>query len=321
MRARASRFRSCQEGEVPRETKGYGVLPFRTSLRASALKARSLGDRLKVRRAEKGMSQHAVAAAAEIPLESYKKYEGDKITPGTEALVSLARALNVALEWLATGTAPKERGGMAQLSAARDAATAFIGKRSSVPPEKVPEILEIAFDRQLDADGLEREFGRMYPAGAVSVRQPVAAYEGDQFVQIPLYDIRAAAGKGELVPTENPIDALAFKRDWIRQEVHANPNDLRLIYVEGDSMEPDLRAGDIILVDHTDTHARREGIYVILLDGALLVKILQRLPGGVIRVISRNESYEPFSIKVQDLDGEHRPIVIVGRVVWQCRRW
>jgi phage repressor protein C with HTH and peptisase S24 domain len=93
-------------------------------------------------------------------------------------------------------------------------------------------------------------------------------------------------------------NVLAFKEDWIRRELRASPDDLRLIYVQGDSMEPDLRAGDIILIDHTDTHARREGIYVLRMEDALLVKQVQRMPGGVLRLISRNPAYEPILLPI-----------------------
>ncbi|TAK48756.1 MAG: hypothetical protein EPO23_06465, partial [Xanthobacteraceae bacterium] len=111
------------------------------------------------------------------------------------------------------------------------------------------------------------------------------------YVYLPLFDVSASAGGGSIVDNENVVDVLAFKEEWIRQELHAAPGDLRLIFVEGDSMVPDLHPGDIILIDHTDTTARREGAYVIRMDGALLVKSLQRLPGGVIKVISRNPAY------------------------------
>lgn len=146
------------------------------------------------------------------------------------------------------------------------------------------------------------------------VEQPAAGY-----VHIPLYDVRAGAGRGRVVESEQPVDALAFKEDWIRQELRASPGDLRLINVSGDSMEPDLRAGDIILIDHTDTRASREGIYVIRMDGALLVKQLQRLPGGVVKVISRNQAYEAFTVAVAALE-EPNGFAIIGRVVWACRR-
>jgi phage repressor protein C with HTH and peptisase S24 domain len=83
-------------------------------------------------------------------------------------------------------------------------------------------------------------------------------------------------------------------------------------------MEPLLRSGDIILVDHTDIEARREGIYVLRLDGALVVKQVQRLPGAVLRLVSGNPAYEPFTIRLGEL-GESA--AIIGRVVWACRRF
>ena len=113
---------------------------------------------------------------------------------------------------------------------------------------------------------------------------------------------------------------LAFKEDWVRRELRARPEDLNLIYVVGDSMEPDLRSGDIVLVDHTDTMAQREGVYVSRMDGALLVKQLQRLPGGVVKVISRNPAYEAFPVDLKQLANPNG-FAVVGRVVWACRRF
>jgi phage repressor protein C with HTH and peptisase S24 domain len=141
-------------------------------------------------------------------------------------------------------------------------------------------------------------------------------------VYLPLYDVRAAAGRNGIAVSngEHVSDELAFKEDWIRRELRVSPADLRLIYVEGDSMEPDLRAGDVILIDHSDTLARREGIYVIRMDDALLVKQLQRMPGGLIKVISRNPAYEPFTIAAEKIQGQNG-FGIVGRVVWACRRF
>lgn len=140
------------------------------------------------------------------------------------------------------------------------------------------------------------------------------------YALIPLYEVAASAGGGRVVNGEEVVDVLAFKEDWIRRELRTSPDDLRLIYVEGDSMEPDLRAGDIILIDHTDTTARREGIYVIRMDGALLVKQLQRLPGATVKVISRNASYEPFTVTVSEIE-DPNGFAVVGRVVWACRRF
>jgi len=138
------------------------------------------------------------------------------------------------------------------------------------------------------------------------------------YAAIPLYDVHAAAGSGAVVDSEHVVDFLHFKQDWIRHELHAKPADLYLIYVDGESMEPTLRPGDVILVDRRDHLQARDGIYVLRMDGTLLVKRLQRLPGGIINVSSDNASYRPFDLKASDLEGTD--FAIVGRVVWTGRR-
>jgi phage repressor protein C with HTH and peptisase S24 domain len=155
--------------------------------------------------------------------------------------------------------------------------------------------------------------------------QEIEAYNAEQprpgYAYIPVYNVAAgAAPNGRKACNERVVDVLAFKEDWIRQEIRVRPDDLRLIHVEGDSMEPDLRAGDIVLLDTTDTQARREGIYVIRMDGALLVKSLQRLPGGMVKVVSRNPAYEAFSVTVREVEHPNG-FGVIGRVVWACRRF
>jgi len=149
----------------------------------------------------------------------------------------------------------------------------------------------------------------------VGVREEAPAY--GELVMIPLYNVKAKAGHGSLVTSEKIVDSLAFKRDFLRNELNATPGDLYLIHVEGDSMEPTLRAGDLILVDRRRTSADREGIYVMSMDDALLVKRLQRQPGGRLVATSDNAAYQPFDV---DLKAVHDGLTIVGRVVWTGRR-
>lgn len=155
-------------------------------------------------------------------------------------------------------------------------------------------------------------------------RSPQAAPEhmiqevGEEYALVPLYDVRAAAGHGAVVEEEQVTDSLAFKRQWIHQELHANPADLYLIYVDGESMEPTLRPGDVILVDRRSAQAvPRDGIYVLRMDGSLLVKRLQRLPGHQVRVTSDNPAYQPFALSLEQPGDD---LAIVGRVVWTGRR-
>ena len=147
------------------------------------------------------------------------------------------------------------------------------------------------------------------------VEQPRAGY-----VYLPLYEVHASAGCGAIIETEQVVDLLAFKEDWLRQELNAGPGDVALLFVTGRSMEPDLRAGDVIMIDRRDTTAQREAIYVIRMDGAVLVKELQRLPGGIIKVRSKNPDYEPFERTITDLEARS-DFAVIGRVVWACRRF
>lgn len=140
------------------------------------------------------------------------------------------------------------------------------------------------------------------------------------YTYIPLYEVRASAVGGAVIDQEHVTDLLPFKEAWLRQELNAGPKDVALLFVQGRSMEPDLRAGDVIMIDVRDTTAQREAIYVLRMDGAILVKELQRLPGGVIKVKSKNPEYEPFEKNVAALTGA-ADFAIIGRVVWACRRF
>lgn len=147
----------------------------------------------------------------------------------------------------------------------------------------------------------------------VHVGEERAAY--NDFAMVPLYDVKAAAGGGAVVTSEKILDTLAFRADFLRHELSATKDDLYLIHVEGDSMEPTLRAGDVILVDHRRSQPDREGIYVIRMDDTLLVKRLQLQPGGRITAISDNISYKPFDLALTD------GLAVIGRVVWAGRRF
>lgn len=153
-------------------------------------------------------------------------------------------------------------------------------------------------------------------AGPYQPAQPALVL--DDVTVIPLYDVRAAAGHGAMVDQEEVLDFRYFSSKWIRRELHAAPNDLYLINVSGESMEPSLSNGDIILVDHRDRSPAGGSVYVLRMDGHLMVKRLQLLPGGVIKATSDNPAYEPFTLKLSEM--REQDFEIIGRVVWTGRR-
>ena len=65
-------------------------------------------------------------------------------------------------------------------------------------------------------------------------------------------------------------------------------------------MEPTIKAGEYLLCSRSERHTQvGDGIYVIRLDGNILVKRLQVLPGGILEVSSDNSMYyKPFKLTI-----------------------
>lgn len=131
---------------------------------------------------------------------------------------------------------------------------------------------------------------------------------------IPKLAVGASAGPGRMADTEHVECELAFDEGWLRRQGLGNAA-LNMICVEGDSMEPTLCNGDDIMVEMAQGQvARRDGIYVLRIDDALMVKRLAFQPDGSVTAISDNIAYPTMAgLRMSS-------IVIVGRVVWAGRK-
>lgn len=131
-------------------------------------------------------------------------------------------------------------------------------------------------------------------------------------VAIPILEVAASAGHGAVALREQPSDFLWFNEAWLRQTYGVNPNELKLLASRGESMAPTIAPGSILMVNcGDDARKAGDGIYVVRLEGDILVKRLQRLPGNLIKVSSDNPAYEPFTVRLDDgVDFE-----MLGRVV------
>ncbi len=143
----------------------------------------------------------------------------------------------------------------------------------------------------------------------------LACLRSSDYAFIPLYDVRAAAGAGAVADDEAIIDLLVINRTWIRQQVGADPAHLSFLYIEGDSMEPLLRPGEMVLMDRGAANVPVDGIYVIRFDGHLMIKRIQREPGNVLTLSSVNPAYKPITLNLSD----GRDLAVIGRVVWHGR--
>jgi phage repressor protein C with HTH and peptisase S24 domain len=148
------------------------------------------------------------------------------------------------------------------------------------------------------------------------VAHAVRAIGSGEYVYVPHFDINASAGHGDLFNNiESVIAMRPFDQAFIRGELGLTHDELALIFIVGPSMEPLLHSRDTVLVDLRAGHdSFIDGIHVIRLDQALLVKQVQRLPGRVFRIRSLNEDYASFDIKGSE--EAERDFAIIGRVRW-----
>lgn len=235
-----------------------------------------IADRLKEVRASFTLNQKEFASISGVGFSTYQKYEMGLSLPGAEAMAGFAK-IKINTNWLLTGHGPMMQ----------DEENAPFSGRYSLSGES---------------------------AAYMAQEAPPCAPHG--FVLVPRYDVAASMGNGAVIHSEQVVDHLAFREEWVRTELGANPKNLLLISAIGDSMEPDLRAGDLLLVDRSYTTVNHDAVYAFSTNGELRVKRMQLKIDGTLVVRSANAQYEPEYLTPQQ--AEH--LRIVGRVVWSGRR-
>ncbi|MDR3381765.1 S24 family peptidase [Cupriavidus basilensis] len=152
------------------------------------------------------------------------------------------------------------------------------------------------------------------------VVRPITTYESleelpaESTVLITRIDVQLSAGAGRETWHIEEREPLPFQADYIKR-LDSKPKDLVAVKVDGDSMEPRLFDGDTAIVDRADTRVPANGkVFALVYAGELLVKRLQRLPDGGLKVISDNhERYEAITVPGDQVNN----ITIVGRVKYR----
>jgi phage repressor protein C with HTH and peptisase S24 domain len=132
---------------------------------------------------------------------------------------------------------------------------------------------------------------------------------------VPVEVLPTYAGMGGGGTGEGDREVALVPRALVVDILRGQPKDFLLINVRGDSMEPDFRHGDQLLVDKRDTSPAQPGPFA-LWDGEwgeYVVKNVERSRTGEVRIFSSNPKYTTESAPS---DTTH----IIGRPVWFGRR-
>lgn len=132
------------------------------------------------------------------------------------------------------------------------------------------------------------------------------------FAEVPILDVRLAAGGGELTETAQQIGTMPFDYGLLRSLGRSSAEGLVVLEADGDSMEPLIADGARVLADTRDIRLR-EGVFGFRMGDELRVKRLRKRGEGV-EVISENSHYEPELLVGEALND----FAILGRVLWSA---
>jgi phage repressor protein C with HTH and peptisase S24 domain len=176
-------------------------------------------------------------------------------------------------------------------------------KRYNLPSlQKLAEVL-----------GLEFYFGPKRELGQIEVID-----RDELYAHIPVYDASLSAGPGSINGSEEIVDALAFRRDWLIK-VGIDAARAVIARASGDSMQPCISDGDLLLIDRSKTtpppprskteRASRAPIFALIHNGEAKVKRVQLVDAEHAILLSDNPDHSPVITNPDTLS-------IIGKVVW-----
>ncbi|KJY81204.1 helix-turn-helix domain-containing protein [Vibrio nigripulchritudo] len=159
---------------------------------------------------------------------------------------------------------------------------------------------------------LRKKYGPLGDSNVSGIKQ----YENNDVVAIPEFDVRAAAGAGNLVNHEFKIGEFSISKGLLR-DLGLCEKQTAIVFCSGDSMHPTMSDGDRIVVDtHELTEPVKDGVYVIRIDDSVYVK---RMKWNILEqsysVISDNPDHDSFVLKGEDL----KRLKVIGKAAMVMR--
>ncbi len=257
------------------------------------LMLKNIGSRIRHVRKDKRLTQGEFAYKIKISRGYLSEIESGKAEPSKIVRLAISNIFAVRDEWLSAGEG------------------VIYDDRWKLLEERAQELGEDIYIKLKTAERGKDRYGELIETICADgdEKSDYASLEKSRYVYVPQVSGKISAGAGR-VPEEDEEIRVAFRREWIRRKGDAR--DMVLIKVAGDSMEPTLLAGDLVLVDRGRNYFDPQGgIYAIALDDIIMVKRIQMLDDQV-RIISDNKKYEVFEVPADK-------VKINGKVIWFAR--
>lgn len=122
----------------------------------------------------------------------------------------------------------------------------------------------------------------------------------EDLVRIPRYDVQLAAGAGAWNEGKRLIEDVPLPVTVLEQLFgRRTANGLAFLTARGDSMQPTICDGGLVLIDQSET-APFDDVFAFVLGGEARVKRLRRMTDGLM-LISDNSDYPPERVQGEEL--------------------
>ncbi|GJD93404.1 LexA family transcriptional regulator [Methylobacterium iners] len=169
---------------------------------------------------------------------------------------------------------------------------------------KLPTLIKVADAARMTLDEV---------VGRAVTPQRVTSDTTELFIPIPHLEVRASAGSG-LAPMMEEGDEgrqIAFRSSWLRA-LGIAPQNAEFLTAEGDSMWPTIHDGDLMLVDRGYGEVVNGKIYVLVVNGLVVVKRVSLLAFGGLMLIADNERYPSETVPRSEVEN----LNFQARVAW-----
>lgn len=222
---------------------------------------------------------------------------------------TLSARLTEALDEAKEKDPPKSKSGLAKFCGVRPSTVTdwFSGKTRGITGEAGPKAAEYLC---VSTRWLLSGTGEKHSTSVVAFDN-ADDFDDDDWVQIPEFQARCAAGDGQEVLFDEITSSTPapYRRSWF-QSRQINPDNCKRFKVRGTSMEPYIWDGDTILVDCSPQPILSGKTYAFMLNGEMRVKILHPLIRGGYVV----QSVNPDVPEERLTDGDLETFRLIGRV-------
>ena len=173
-------------------------------------------------------------------------------------------------------------------------------KKDSIPDKW---ILQLYRSFGLNPDWVETGNGQIFPQKTDS---------DSTYQNIPKVKARLCAGGGSFEVGSEIEGYYAFRKDWLVAKGAINK--MVLMNIFGNSMEPEMKDGDTILIDESQRDILAGAIYAVGVDDTIMVKRVEKHPNKLV-LLSDNKDYSPIYLQGSEINS----VRIIGKVIWVSR--